>query len=1014
MENFDILIIFPLEEEFDNGVGFFSEITDVDDDHYVIFKTIIPDTDISVALIKQNDMGKGACRDTLEYFLRKYEVKLIISAGIGGGISKDMNIGDVCFSRHIFDVTDNAKIDGASEGQLENLLLSNTPHKVSSRISPSISRFKSSPKTKNNYVKWSQDCGDRGRVLIPNAFPGRDKEETIQNPKAIEGDIACGLVSSSPSYNKKLKGITRRISVLDTESGALGSVCEQHNIPGLVFRGVSDYAQADKNSFELATDNKARNIAIHNVMSLIFIIFESDLFKSRILRLREADKEIQKLSTTSNQIGGGLDNVTNCISDLCEEYNLKIKDLTPQIKISDYNYKLPTPRITIESDEISFKSKNFTFEVRDVVKKERILTIEIPKDYPDKSLPYIFASDLLNMDVDGKNYLPYVIDASEIKPPKGGILSKIPKDVSEAMTAKDTQSIIIMENFPNDYVSRAKYIANKMEEYPQFKFIIVCRGKFDPGVLGQFKSLGAKTSNLIDISFREIAYFIKNNFDLDNAQSEFVATRLGEIFDEFNMCSHPSYFAGIPRDALNSLMKANKKAEFIEIATAGYLSFLVATDDQDVALGRKAREDFLALLAYGMNFNGKKYTENNLIEMASEFAKEFDFGINSIKFVNSFMDRGLLFKDNGFVKFTLPFMESFLLAKYLTNNKEDAIKYFNLNSDSFNIDAFVIYSELGIDDKIVDSVILKLSNTIENLKKSSGPEESNLKLLGQVISSPSFEKMANAKAFDEKITELENDVIRDTDLSIEKQRILDLKRIIQKEAAGSSRKILSSPEIPEKDEEFFYANDILKIAQLMIASGAERLSAYRKREIISKIIDAGSLIFNIRSNRIVNTDFSQIRKNIIESDEISKIIDTDSNREEVENVINSVIDIQEMLIKFSPFISLISGLCDNARSNVLPESVINTSFDDKFKNFIVNFWVCDLSVKRGNKLLSASIKSLPKNISLRMVIAMFIMTRVYWCQHNRSDRQDLISIAKLSLSSAGMKMDPRTERQLFG
>ena len=47
--------------------------------------------------------------------------------------------------------------------------------------------------------------------------------------------------------------------------------------------------------------------------------------------------------------------------------------------------------------------------------------------------------------------------------------------------------------------------------------------------------------------------------------------RLRETFVNFKLPVHPSYFAGIPGATLAALLSANKRAELIELAVAGYL-----------------------------------------------------------------------------------------------------------------------------------------------------------------------------------------------------------------------------------------------------------------------------------------------------------------------------------------------------------------------------------------------------------------------------------------------------------
>src|SRR5689334_7861321 len=94
--------------------------------------------------------------------------------------------------------------------------------------------------------------------------------------------------------------------------------------------------------------------------------------------------------------------------------------------------------------------------------------------------------------------------------------------------------------------------------------------------------LAADVFEICDISFLEISYFIQKNFSMTGTEAQVIALRLRDIFNEFSLAAHPTYFAGIPRETLSALLQANRRAELIQLAVDGFLTIVVAEDLSDV------------------------------------------------------------------------------------------------------------------------------------------------------------------------------------------------------------------------------------------------------------------------------------------------------------------------------------------------------------------------------------------------------------------------------------------------
>jgi nucleoside phosphorylase len=211
-------------------------------------------------------MGRTENAAATTVCLAEFDTNLLICVGIAAGLSKDVAIGDVCYTGTIVDVLDNAKITQLPGGK-QQIKLSPTFYSTPRALVTPIALHRIHPATKPAHLKWATEQGKAARTLIPNEFSGRTgKRECVKEPIVREGVIACGLVSDSTEYNEQLIGIDRKLLALETESGGLFSIGQSRQIPALTIRSISDFAGAgiDKTIFEQQTDNNARKVAALN------------------------------------------------------------------------------------------------------------------------------------------------------------------------------------------------------------------------------------------------------------------------------------------------------------------------------------------------------------------------------------------------------------------------------------------------------------------------------------------------------------------------------------------------------------------------------------------------------------------------------------------------------------------------------------------------------------------------------------------------------------------------------
>ena len=531
------------------------------------------------------------------------------------------------------------------------------------------------------------------------------------------------------------------------------------------------------------------------------------------------------------------------------------------------------------------------------------------------------------------------------------------------------------------------------------KFVVVTRNREDVYQQTEFtKNVASAMARLCDVSFMEISTFIQKNYEMPPSASEVVAVRLRETFHKYSLPAHPSYFAGIPRSALNALLQANRRAELIELAVAGYLSFVVAEDKEPVALSRTTREKFLAELAFSMHVGQHTYTEAQLTAYAEEFAKRFDFNIAPARFISTFIENHLLHIEGDHVIFTLPFMEAYLLAKRLGESPAEAAQYFAISSKAFDYRCFSIYAELGASSTIVSNLLAALDAAIDVL--TPRPAEAPF-LFDPTISVALLDQHDRLHSIQRRLQQAEDDVRNDRDQSKQKQQLLDASDLVRENLAARS----SATQASDVTE----AETTWAVAVNLLGSGAERLEASIKRDLVQKVAKLSGLHYQPMDARTPGSHFSAMKRELSADaaliDKITKSM-SHPNHEEARKVIENLSDLLEYVFRMQPFMGVVTYLCEEARDIVLAESIANTVVTADVDELVLNMWLCDIHVPRGTRPLVTTIKRMPRAKFLRHAIAGQLMVRVFWKHWRKSDRLALLSVADESLKGIGIRKKP--------
>ncbi|MCI0617743.1 hypothetical protein L0244_32625, partial [bacterium] len=328
-------------------------------------------------------------------------------------------------------------------------------------------------------------------------------------------------------------------------------------------------------------------------------------------------------------------------------------------------------------------------------------------------MAWILAADLIAAEIDGRQVVPVVIDGDAIKPPAFSMEKVAPVPLEPLATLKENVIVFIVENVPFSSKTRMKALLDQIELFTSCKFIIVTKASDNIIQESDFEIRTASERYILcDIPFVEIAHFVQKNFSMSASEAEVVALRLHDTFSRFDLSAHPTYFACIPRETLTALLQANRRSELIQLAVAGFLSFVVAEDRADIALRRTTRERFLRRLVVQIRQEKKVFDQPALVEFTQEYSKKYDFSINPMEFINTFVEQGIIHFDGTIAKISLPFVETYLLAVDLSENLKNAEAYFALDDEDFDFSTFDIYAEIQPSQALVEKLLKRLSDDV--------------------------------------------------------------------------------------------------------------------------------------------------------------------------------------------------------------------------------------------------------------------------------------------------------------
>ncbi len=996
-EYFDLAVIIPLEDEIIPFMGVFPSIEDRST--ATIFCHIVDSGDpgIKIIVMQQQKMGRTAAANAAACILNQYDVGLMVCLGIAGSLSDDMQLADICYTGDVIDVLDNTKVvdvDPTKDAGDSDTEFSPTHYETPLEFTAALSFMRTQPTLRPAYIAWQEERRKVALDLVQAEVPGPGGAKIrIGAPKSLPGCIACGAVSKSKAYNDKLRSLERSMLAIETESGGVFAQAKFHRVPAIAIRGISDFADKDKKKLEQVSKGGVRELAASNAASFLRLQISNPTFLKALMARRHGQQT--ELSLPNGQ--SVIDCLTAALIEIDKQIDEALRKLSPEYKLQPKGYRLPIPRIRPEhsDDGLADSNANEPTGIKDALAKHDRVLIDVPRTYPDQSLSWITAHDLLTAEFDGAQAVPVVIDAESLRGKSSKFSSATDVDLAALKNRAGAKIVFIVENIPFSSRHRLEAVFAQADEYPNAKFVFFARGETDLVAETEFATkLGAQCFEICAIPFAEISYFIQKNFEMTGSEAEVIALRLRDTFTRFDLDAHPTYFAGIPKETLSALLQANRRSELIQLAVDGFLTFIVAGDKADVALSRKTRERFLRNLVVDMHVEKRSFDQATLIQRVQDFAIKHDFDINPIAFVQGFIDQGIMHFESEKVHISLPFIESYILASELAANPDYARAYFDLDSQYFDLSTFDLYAEIGASAAFVDCVFEHLERSTEALELKVDDDHI---LLGESISPPNIRRPQRAEKLRARLKSAADAVRNGVDAVKEKQELIDLSERVR-EASGKNRKKIRghTRDEEERPEDGLKAlTDMSRhwvIATVLLGSGAEHLDADVKRRLSGRVVTGASRLIDEWSRAQSEIDFDEIKRDLTTDESLSNLPGPDDLNEK-RRFIEGLLDLLEYSAMADPMRRVMNFMCEQARQRVLATSVASSIPDGPMEKIIHGTWLADIDVGRGKGPLKEAIRKLPRATFLRITLASHYLSRVYWNHWKKDDRLVLLDVA---------------------
>lgn len=375
--------------------------------------------------------------------------------------------------------------------------------------------------------------------------------------------------------------------------------------------------------------------------------------------------------------------------------------------------------------------------------------------------------------------------------------------------------------------------------------------------------------------------------------------------------------------------------------------------------------------------------------------------IDSIEFIRGFFQFGLLSDVGHGVGYSLPFLESYLLAEKLTRDPAMASRYFNPSSDDFDEYTFDLYCELGPCLGVVQHVVQFAQTsfakcaTSKNILSTREIKPSALRTPQSLVSLA--KRMSDATV---KITaEASSSKVR-----VEKQKLIDTRQKVTATVGADKKKLRAEPPA-ELKEEFALLDDLSRSCTLlatMIGAGAERLNSDCKREISKLLLQCSERFLDLWTRNRARLDFVEIRKELLSDKSVKsmkkQLGSFDDEDLDVRQILSLFIDDQELRILSSPLATILHRIASYAGVRSLRPIVLKLKTDSALEEIIRGSWMMEIDPDAGRSLVKAAFQAFKGSPVARLTTANHLMWRIFWHHWQSASRRSFASAAKAILA----------------
>ena len=212
------------EDEYANGLRFWESVLSTREGRM-----------LNVALTMIGEAGTGPCAAACDRLFTTYNVNLCVLIGIAAGLKGKVALGDVVAAEIILDY-EHARLE--PDG----------PKKRPRQFSPTVALGRDveyfDPKIHGwhkEFFRCLETLKGNPNIQLPNL--GNDWK-----PKYVSGVVLSGdKLIADGKMDEKRKEYHDRIVAAEMEAAGFARLCEEHEVPWSVFRGISDYGTPSKN-----------------------------------------------------------------------------------------------------------------------------------------------------------------------------------------------------------------------------------------------------------------------------------------------------------------------------------------------------------------------------------------------------------------------------------------------------------------------------------------------------------------------------------------------------------------------------------------------------------------------------------------------------------------------------------------------------------------------------------------------------------------------------------------------